>query len=156
MTEIVREKLSVFFSIQTKAAKIVVSVFFIAGIERETFADGGDVFGKDQPWMGLEFHIQTNIFFCSVIVGFKGMTAKVHRSLSVDLQKGFQPSAMVIMTVGEDGNVHSSQINIQFPGIFGKKSGLAHVKKQLVIERFDIQRQAVFCTQILPAGSIFS
>jgi len=156
MPEIVRKKLFLFFCIQAGTAQVIVSAFIITGIECETFADWGDISGEAQPGMGLKFFIQTNVFFSSVIVGFKGMAVQVYGSFFVNLQKGLQSSAVVIMTVREDGKIYSSQVNIQFSGIFSKESGLSHVKEQFVIKGFDIEGQPVFCSKILPAGSVFS
>ena len=46
---------------------------------------------------------------------------------------------MVVVAVGEDGDIHCRQINAEHGSIVREKGGLAHVKKDPVLCGLDVQ-----------------
>ena len=51
---------------------------------------------------------------------------------------------MVIVAVGEDGQVHLLEVHAQNLGVLGKGLGAARVQQDVVVPILDVQGQAVF------------
>lgn len=57
-----------------------------------------------------------------------------------------QATAMVVMSVRNDGDVHLGDIQPEAKGIFGKECALSHVEKHSsAIVQLDIEAQSMFC-----------
>lgn len=62
---------------------------------------------------------------------------------------------MVVVAVGEDGDIHRRQINAEHGSIVREKISLSHIKKDLMAGSFDVKAQAVFRRQIRPCSGVF-
>ena len=76
-------------------------------------------------------------------VGAAGLRPGVHLAGGVLLQKIAQPVGVVVVAVGEDGQVNLAQIDAQSLGVAGKRLGAACVQQDMVLPVLDVQGQAV-------------
>ena len=56
----------------------------------------------------------------------------IDRCMGIEGKEMGKPTAVVVMSVREDGIVHFLQVNVQTGGIADKSVALSHVKKNLV------------------------
>ena len=80
-------------------------------------------------------------------VGPRRSGAEVHPGLGVDLEEPAQAVGVVVVAVGQGGQLHSGQVHPQGPGVVGKFPGGAGVQQQLFPPVLDVQGQAVLRRQ---------
>ena len=62
---------------------------------------------------------------------------------------------MVVVRVGKKRRVDGGKVNTQRLGVFQKHGVGTHVKKKLVLCRFDVERQTVFALEVVAADGVF-
>ena len=73
------------------------------------------------------------------IVIAEGLLLKIDLCGFVALQKGQQPSAVVVVRVGEKGNVHLRKVDAERLGVGPKGVARAGVEEDFVLLRFDVE-----------------
>jgi len=119
----------------------------IAGVQGQPVAQGCGFAGKAQPEVLGQSRLQPDVFGAAMVMRFKGIAAQVDGRARIGRQKMRQPAAVVVVPVGEHGQVHPRQIHTQRPGVRGIQRRLAHVEQDVVGAGFDIKRQPVFRAQ---------
>jgi hypothetical protein len=83
-------------------------------------------------------------------VGIKSPWMKEYLRMVVDLQKMLQSTSMIIMSMRDDGEIASSEVDVHPRGIIDEKCALPHVEKDLLpLLRLDVQTQSMFHWQLL-------
>ncbi len=128
MAEVVFRDNAVFYAVQAKAAHVVGAGVGITGTEVYTVGGMRLLIYKNQSFMVGQGGIQADIFMVSVEMRLKSIGAHINGCLVVQLQKGFQTAAVVVVAVGEDCDVNERKVDSQLRGIYGKQIALPHVK----------------------------
>lgn len=155
MAEIFREESIFPQNVQAGTYEAVFPYFFLAGTEGQPVPDDSCAVGKNQTLAAGKRNIQPDIFFRAMVMRFKGMAVQIDGSCLIYFQKSFKAAAMVVMPVGEDGDVYGRKVDAKRGGILGKQAGLPHIKENLVFFRFYIQTQSMFGEHIFPFRCIF-
>ena len=77
----------------------------IAGAQGDALGDFQHILHTDQPGIFLQGRIQTDVFSAAEVFS-EGVTVYVDRRMVIDLQEPFQTAAVVVVTVGEDAQIH--------------------------------------------------
>ncbi len=155
MAEIFRKKYIVLKFGKPEISRKMFLFFFAAGIEGCPFREEGGAFCEDQTVMPGKGSIQADVFFGAVIMGLEGVAAQIDRSLPVYFQKSGKTAAVVVVSMGKDGQIHGFKIDAERGGIFREELGLAHIKENLMACSFDVQAQSVFGGHIRAFCRIF-
>ena len=99
--------------------------------------------------------IQTDVLFASVIVRLERIPADINRRRRVDFQKTRKSAAVVVVSVGKNGEIDGGKVNAQLFRIFREQIGLTHVEQNAVCIRFDKQTQTVFAAEGITERGIF-
>jgi len=127
----------------------------IAGAQGDARPDLQHILHRDQPGMVFQCRVQTNVPAAAEMFP-EGMAAEIHRGVVIFCQEPCQASAVVIVAVGQDAEIHGIQVDAQLFRIVRKGTGLACIEEDGVAAGFDQQAQAVLGGQILPAGGVFN
>lgn len=122
---------------QPKASQGVGTGEVVAGIERQAARQGRLPIGWDQARMPLQSGVQANVLRFAVVEFPKGVFAEINGGVGIDLQKMIEPTAVIVVTVGKDGNVGGCEINAKLIGVPREQIGLSHVEKNAMIFGFD-------------------
>ena len=88
-------------------------------------------------------------------MGLKSIFAQVYGCPVIAPYECGQPSAVIIMPVGQDRNVYLSQINTQPCCVSDKGIGLSRIKEYLMPCGLNIEAQPVFTGKSFIAGCVF-
>lgn len=139
MAEIFRVEDAVFQPGKAESAQIVFLPGMITGMECYAVGKDGVAFGKDQPFMLHEGSIQADVFCGAMIVGLEGMTIYVDGSGIVLCKEAGEAAAVIVVAVGQNGDIHRRKVNTERGGIAREEVGLTHIKKNFVACGLDIQ-----------------
>ena len=127
----------------------------IAGGEGQPRGDGVLVPGEHQPPGGAEPMVQADIFFCAVVIGFEGVLVDINLSFPVPFQKPQHAAAVVVVPVGEDGEIRRFQLHPQLRRIVRKDAALACIEEESGPVRLHEEAQTVLRDQFGGEGGIF-
>lgn len=127
----------------------------IAAVQGEALCQLQSILHRDQPGISCQAGIQPNVFSAAEIFS-ESMPAQINRRMAVDFQKPFQSATVVVMTVGQDAQIHLGQVNTQGFGIVRKGTGLSGVEQYFLALCLDVQAQAMFSCQLRTEGGIFN
>ena len=85
----------------------------------------------------------------------KSIDAEIHRGFLIQFQKPFQTAAVIIMPVGENGQIHRRKIHSQPLCVDREILRLSRVKQNPVSFSLQVQTQPVFRKHIRNSCSIF-
>ena len=111
MAEVLRHKRAVLHHMQIRGAKIKGTRPLVAGEERQSVGDAVCFAGKNKALAQLQSRVQPDVFFGSVVMRLKRITAEKNRRRFVARQKGLQAAAVVVVTVGQHGKIYPCQID---------------------------------------------
>ena len=118
--KIVGQKFTVTLHIQTEAAEVMKLRFVIVGIKAEFIVDFKKIIDKNQSFFILQWFVETYIFLCAVIIVAESVAADIYGCGFVYFEELLKSSAVVIVTVGEYGNIYLSQVDTEFFSVSAK------------------------------------
>lgn len=139
MAEIFRKECIALQSGKIEIPEIMSLFFLTAGIEGYPSIDDSRVFCEEQTVVSGKGSVQADVFFGTMIMWFKGVTAQIDRSGPVYIQKCGQTAAVVVVAVRKNCDIYSCKINAERGGIFREEVSLAHVKEEFMTYGFDVQ-----------------
>ena len=155
MAEILGQKRPVLYHMQPLAPGRKCLLTVVTGIQRQPFLYDSFITGRYQPLIACQFCIQADIFFSAMVMSFKSIPAQIDGRFPVNVQKLFQPTAVVIVPMGKDGDIHTRQIDAEHPGIVRKQLRLSHIKQYFPAAGLYIEGQTVLRPEIFIQRTIF-
>ena len=89
------------------------------------------------------------------IVITEGLLLKIDLRGAVAPQEGQQAAAVVVVRVGEKGDIDLCEVDAERPGVFPEGVARAGVKEDLVLFRFDVERKPVLAAERIAGGLVF-
>ena len=89
------------------------------------------------------------------IVITEGLLLKIDLRGAVAPQEGQQAAAVVVVRVGEKGDIDLCEVDAERPGVFPEGVTRAGVKEDLVLFRFNVERKPVLAAERIAGGFIF-
>ncbi len=97
---------------KAESAQIVVLLCVFAGMESYAVGEDGSVLGKEQLFVPCESGVQADIFCGVMIVGLESMAVNIDGSSMIKRKKPGKPAAVVVMAVGQNGDIHGGKVNV--------------------------------------------
>ena len=143
----------------TAGPKGVHLVLHIAD-EGQLIVDAGVALGVDEPVLKFtECRVQADIAEGEVlllgVVGAEGVFVDVDFRLVVEAAERAQTAAVVVVAMGQHGDIHRFQVHAQLLGVADELVVGAHVEQNLVFGGLDIQAEAVSGGKVFPLCGIF-
>ena len=89
------------------------------------------------------------------IVITEGLLLKIDLRGAVAPQEGQQAAAVVVVRVGEKGDIDLCEVDAERLGVFPESVTRAGVKEDLVLFRFDVERKPVLAAERIAGGLVF-
>ena len=127
----------------------------VAGKKRQRIVNTAFTIGKTDTRMIFESNIEPNILLRPVIMRKKGIFVDIYRCMCIDFQKLPQSTSVVVVTVGQNGNINAGKIDTECSRIMIKQVGLPHIEEYLMGFGFNEQRETVFDQHIGTFSRVF-
>jgi len=155
VTEIVGNKAVTHPFGQSETSETVPAFLFITGKQRKVPVDPVFLRRTDKAGIFFKRCIKSDVFFRSVVMRQERIAMDVHGSMTVEFQKLSKSSAVIVVSVGQHGNIHHREVNTKPFRIFGKQPALPHVKQNPMPSGFNVQRKTVLRLHIRTIRCIF-
>lgn len=155
MPEIVGEEGAVLYHGESETAEVARAGKVFAE-DGDSVRKGGVPVGEAEAGAGRKGGVQTDVFGGAVIVGLESGAVEVDGGGGVAFEEGRESAAVVVVTVGEDGEVDGGEVDAQRGGVFGEEGGLPHVEEDAGTAGFDVQAESVFGAEGVAHGGIFN
>jgi hypothetical protein len=72
-------------------------------------------------------------------MGLECMAIHIDEGFFIDAHEMAQPTAVIVMPMGQYRKIYFPQINTKHPGILRKQGRLSCIKKDLILPSFNVQ-----------------